>query len=55
MRYFVYCRKSTEAEDRQVLSIDSQEAEHRRAFSDRPEIEITATFRESFFLQEIES
>lgn len=48
MRYFVYCRKSTEAEDRQILSIDSQEAELRRAFFDRPEIEIIETCRESF-------
>lgn len=47
MRYFIYCRKSTEAEDRQVLSLDSQEAEVRRVFSGRPDIEIVCIFREA--------
>ena len=48
MRYFIYCRKSTESEDRQVLSIDSQEAELERSFVGRADIEIVEVLRESF-------
>lgn len=48
MRYFVYCRKSSEAEDRQILSIESQLNELLRGFADRPEIEIIQVYKESF-------
>src|SRR6266852_2062520 len=47
MRYFAYCRKSTESEDRQVLSIDSQKAELVRAFVGRSDIDSVETFEES--------
>lgn len=48
MRYFAYCRKSSESEDRQVLSIDSQRDELERAFGAQSDIEIVDVFRESF-------
>lgn len=48
MRYFVYCRKSSEAEDRQVLSIDSQVMEIQRKFGNLPDIEIISVYKESY-------
>ncbi len=47
MKYFIYCRKSSEAEDRQILSIDSQLAELLRTFGGLADIEIVHTYREA--------
>jgi len=47
MRYFIYCRKSSEAEDRQVASIESQLTTLQRTFAERPGIEIVRVFEEA--------
>jgi DNA invertase Pin-like site-specific DNA recombinase len=47
MNYFLYCRKSTEDEDRQVLSLQSQVNEAVRAFGGPGEIKIVDRFVEA--------
>jgi site-specific DNA recombinase len=48
MRYFIYCRKSTEAEDRQVASIESQLTTLQRTFGEKSDIEIAHVYQEAF-------
>jgi DNA invertase Pin-like site-specific DNA recombinase len=47
MRYFIYCRKSSEAEERQALSLESQLAEIRRAFGSDYHFSIVEVLQES--------
>jgi DNA invertase Pin-like site-specific DNA recombinase len=47
MKYFAYCRKSSEGEDRQALSNPAQRDEILRAFSDVTGIEIVEFFEEA--------
>jgi DNA invertase Pin-like site-specific DNA recombinase len=46
MKYILYCRKSTESEDRQVLSLESQEKELMNIAKNN-NLEVVGTFEES--------
>ena len=46
MKYIIYARKSTEDEDRQVLSIEAQLVELRE-FAAKEKLEIVASFEEA--------
>jgi len=48
MRYFIYCRKSSESEDRQVLSIESQLSTLKRTITDQADMDIVDVYEEAF-------
>ena len=47
MKYLVYCRKSSEEDDRQIQSIDSQKRELMRLFPSENGIEIVDILEEA--------
>lgn len=52
MKYILYCRKSTDSEDRQLLSLDAQERELLE-IADKYGLQVVATYRESMSAKSI--
>lgn len=48
MKYFIYCRKSQESEDRQILSLESQRLEISQLIAADTDAEIVDTYTEAF-------
>src|SRR5680860_592532 len=51
MKYIIYCRKSSEAEDRQILSIESQYSELLKIV-EKDQLEVIHTYKESMSAKE---
>lgn len=47
MKYFIYCRKSTDAEERQVLSIESQLSEATKLVAGTHDLEVVKIYEEA--------
>jgi DNA invertase Pin-like site-specific DNA recombinase len=47
MKYFIYCRKSTDAEERQVLSIESQLSETAKLVAGTQGLEVVKVYEEA--------